>query len=70
MSTVELKRERDGVVFTFSKEVAQAILRSRKSTQKMGWLLNDKKLKFNGHDIIRKSSYKSNPESNEEESSS
>lgn len=67
---VELIRERDGVVQSFDKEGATLLLRRQKASKAKaeGWVLNEEKLKFNGHDIIRKSSKKSNRKSKEQDS--
>lgn len=65
---VVLKREQGNHEQSFSKEVATRILRLHKKYPKAkGWVLSDEKLKFNGHDIIKRSSKKRTRKSSTEE---
>ena len=61
-----LKRDRDGFLRDFGMSHATALLRMQVSGQP-GWVLNDKKLKFNGHDIIKRTSRKRSRKSDKED---
>ena len=56
---VELKRDRDGLVRAYDIEHATNLLRFQPEGQN-GWKIDDDKYKFNGYDIIKKSSKKRN----------